>query len=555
MLAAALAVSCVTAACTANSSNPTPAALPGATPGGTLVVGSTMPGTVDPSTAYEPAGDQILEAVCEPLLSFDPLTAKPAAGMTASLVITNSGGLISIRLRSGVHFQNGSTLISTDVRDELSRVANQSNASYDAAFLSDVKGYDFIHGDVDTNNGAALRDLTGVNTISNDAFSISLTDDDADLVDLLGAPFAAPVPRKLSDGDPTSLATRPVCAGPYEMTRPWQAGQADIIVTRFPGYYARNPSYPRGGVGYADRIDFRIFASEADELAAFDAGQIDIASVPDGETAAAAAHGQVISAANGYVEYLGLPNGTGGSVFSQPAVHVALSQALDRQALGEVAYAGGTVPATGFFPPTVGSVYQPDACGATTPAEADPAAAQATLAKAGISLVGQSLKLYYNAQFQNRALADGIAAQWERTLGLKVVLMPEAWSDYLAHGTGAGGFDGAFLESWESPYPSADGYLYPLFDSASVGEDNFARYIDPTFDHDLEKVAREATTDSSRALAYRHLAAGLCQQLPMVPLLDRQWHYVVRPSQVGAAVGSFTDAASGLLDLREIYVK
>src|SRR5205807_1495741 len=110
-----------------------------------------------------------------------------------------------------------------------------------------------------------------------------------------------------------------------EMTSPWTVGQSDIVVSRFADYYARNPSYPRGGVGYPDTIDFRIFRTMADELAAYRAGQIDVASVPS-VPAGAGVDGARVDAPNGSVEYVGLPNGTGGSVFGDPAVHVALSQ-------------------------------------------------------------------------------------------------------------------------------------------------------------------------------------------------------------------------------------
>jgi peptide/nickel transport system substrate-binding protein/oligopeptide transport system substrate-binding protein len=236
-------------------------------------------------------------------------------------------------------------------------------------------------------------------------------------------------------------------------------------------------------------------------------------------------------------------------------VHVALSQALDRGALNAAAYGGGALAADGFFPPTVGGVYRPGACGASTPSTADPAAATATLGRAAISLSGRPLKLYYNDQFGNRPLAEAIAREWEQNLGLHVLLTPEPWDQYLAQANSATGFDGAFLEAWQSPYPSADAYLYPMFDSASVGTDNFAHYIDPTFDREMTNVARAATSTASRTLAYQHLAAGLCQRLPLVPLLFRQWHYGVRTTQVGSAIGSFTDAATGLLDLREVYVR
>lgn len=542
-------------ACTSQA-NSQRAAAPGAKPGGTITVGITAPGSVDPSNAYEPAGDQVLSAVCEPLVTFDPLTGKPKPGIATQWIVNSGGSHFTVQLRSGVHYQHGGSVNAEDVVAEMSRVASVDDASHDADLLTYVKGYDALHGLSESNSSQALKQLSGLNVVSNDSFSMSLSTADADMVSVLGHLLSSPVPGSMARNDDASLSTAPDCTGPYEMTAPWRPGQSTITLTRFPHYYAKNTAYPLGGAGYPQTIVFKIFPDQAAEVAAFNAGELDIAQVPDTgiKPDAVGPGSQVVSAANGYVEYLGFPNSTQ-SPFAKAAVRAALSEALDRETLGEQAYSGTTLPATGFVPPTVGDTYRPNACATSTAPVADLTAARSKLASSGVNLSGKTLKLYYNEQFQNAQLAQAIESEWQSAFGLQVSLVPMQWSDYLQMATSVAGFDGAFLESWQAPYPSADGYLYPLFDSNSIGQDNFAHLQSSPFDQDLQYVARQADDPTGRSYDYQQAERYLCQYLTMVPLVFRQWQYLVRTNKVGSAVGSFTDRATGLLDLREIYVK
>lgn len=526
-------------------------AAPGATAGGTLVVGITEPGSLDPANSYEPAGNQIMSAVCEPLLQLDPLTGQPVHGIATFWVVTQSGTAVTIQLRSGVRLQSGGTVTAADLVSELSRVANVNTASYVADVLAPVAGYQQLHGLIGTNSAQKLKQLAGVQQLSSDALTISLSTPDAAFLDSLADLITAPV----NLAHPANLTSRPECAGPYEFTAPWQPGQRVIMLRRFPGYYGANQAFPRGGVGYPAQIKFEIFPNMRAEVAAFQAGGLDTAQVPDQLVNGPAPTGSsVIAAPNGYVEYVGLPN-SGLSVFASTAVHQALSEALNRVLVDRQTYQGGSLPATGFVPPTAGSFYTGDFCGPTTPALPALALARETLARAGVSLAGRSLTFTYNNQFQNAALAESIARQWTVDFGLRVKLVPMGWTAYLATATSLTGFGGAYLESWQAQSPGPDGYLYPLFDSSQVGTNNFAHYVNVDFDRALESQARQATSLQDQTYDYRRAERMLCRQLPLIPLVFRQWHYLVRTSAVGSALRSFTDLPNGFLDLPEIYLK
>jgi len=531
-----------------------PEALAGATPGGTVTVGVTSPGSLDPAHATAPSAHQILSLVCEPLISFHPLTAKPVAGIVTSWVNANDGGLLSVQFRHGVRFHSGRKVKSEDVAVELSRVAKVDTASANAPILKDIEGYDEIHGLADAKVDEALDYLMGLQYASDDTLQIS-QDHNTGAFALLGHSVAAPVPADLAWRDDPRLGTAPDCAGPYRLAAPYRSGQTTITLTRFDGYYGKNGAHPRGGRGYLDTIVFKIYSDRVAQLKAFLDGEIDIAQVPEQVIPPTQVKpgSNLVSAANGHLSYVGFPR-TEGSPLAKREVRWALSQAIDRLALARDAVSGAAQPASGFLPPTVGDTYRADACAATVPRKAAPAAAAASLTKAQVDLRGRSVKLYYDDEFANGRMAAAVAKQWQQAFGLKVQLAPLDWQTYQARAKSASGFDGAFIDNWAAPYPSAEGYLYPLFHSNQAGQDNYSRHssflIDSAFDAAVTTIDAKA-----RALNYRGIEAMLCVDLPMAPLLFRHHRYLVRTGRLGAAVGSFTDASNGLLNLRDTYVK
>jgi oligopeptide transport system substrate-binding protein len=183
------------------------------------------------------------------------------------------------------------------------------------------------------------------------------------------------------------------------------------------------------------------------------------------------------------------------------------------------------------------------------------AAATATLKEANISLAGQRFPFYFNDEFQNRAMVEAVARQWEAAFGLHAVPTPVDLSKLAATGSGPGGFDGPFRFSWAAPYSTQDGYLGPLFLSGAIGQDNFSRYRDNTFDRRLERTARTEVNDLRRAADYASLERMLCRDVPMAPVTFGQNEFVIRTDRVGSATGAFIDHATGWPVLRELYIR
>ncbi|MCW2545303.1 MAG: hypothetical protein JWM40_2855 [Frankiales bacterium] len=511
--------------------------------GGALVVGVTTIGSTDPATAYDPAGDQVQSLVCEPLVTRDPRSGALArTGLATYWITTSKGSQLTVRLRKGLRFSDGSKVNVNDVVASWSRAALVETASPSAEVLAPVKGFDTVHGEVDSDNATELSRLHGLTALSDTSLSVSLQGRNAAFVERLSEPVTAVTPRG------TTGSSSPRCVGPY-VQHP--AGGAVVTLTRNSSYYNGNSSYDDGGRGYADSVTFRVLPTRADAATAFRSGKVDIAPLPDAELGRPLPAGTTrIDAPNGFVEYVGLPLAGSANPYADPAVRQAMSRAIDRVALSKAAYGGGALPASGFVPPTAGPAYAPGACGPST--GADLPSLRATVAAA--TLGKPLLTLSFPDVDANARVARELQRQWQTGLGLRVQLDPLSPNAFLQKATSAAGFAGAFLEGWQGLSPSADDTLGPLLSSAGTGTSNLAHFVSPPFERALTD-ARQAEDDKGRQLAYRNLEQRACESLPLIPLVFRQWHYLVRTSRLSSSNPSWTDRATGLLDLRDVWLR
>lgn len=524
-----------------------------ASAGGKLVVAITPPGSIEPGNAFEPMGAMVVRALCDPLIEFDPETGELKPAIAESWQISDDGTRITLKLREGVRFHNGEEVRADDVVFALSRVADAEYASSLARLLEPVAGYEFIHGDAETDNEDLLRRIAGVVATESYGVQISLTDNRSDFLRVLAHPLSSPIPVEAVEADPQAFEQEPVCAGPYQMAERWDPSTSVIKLERFDDYHGGNLAYTNGGRGYFDEIEFHVHRDTRRAYESFVSGDADLAEVPPpriGEVSNAAGFFQVPS---GSLDYIGLP--VTGELFDDPDVRLAFSNAVDRTALVESVFDGGRLEATGFLPPSVGGVYQENACGEGAPPSADPAAASRLIGSAGADLEGTRIPFYFNDEFQNRSIVQTVANQWSAAFGAEFDLTPVPWDEFLARASTQQSFDGPFRMSWEGPYPGPDAYLYPLFHSGSIGSENFTRFSAPPLDRLLERSARRTETEDDLRIEYRRLETLLCEEMPLIPLTFGAREYLVRASRIDSAIEVFGEPAWGQPALRELYVK
>lgn len=533
-LAAALTLT----ACTDNKTKPTAAKGP---TGGTLRVGITEPGAVDPANAYEPSGTLVNSLLCEPLLHLDAETGELKPGLATTWIVSNGGRRITLRLRKA-KFSDGSQVTSDDVVASLSRAASEEFAGNTIGLLEPIDGWREISGAAESKVERDLRILRGVSSIDSLSLTINLAHRDADFLRVLAHPIAAPMPRSLIEGDDAdALSSQPVCAGPYKLAQQWTPGDPVIRLVRNDHYHGRTPSHSNGGKGYADSVEFHVGASP---FALWQEGRVDVAALP-ADAAGGVAPQDKAQRGSGHIEFVGLPT-SGNSPFADPSVRVAMSRALDRSAISP-----NREPARGFLPPAAGPSGRTDGCGDRAP--------ERPVRDETIDLSAIQLELSYNDEFANRSMAQTVADQWHAAFGMTVTLKPTPFDELASAANKPEGLKTAYRFGWLPQMPRPDAYLTPLFTSAGIGSSNIARFADPAVERALDRDARNAADEEERDLAYRAVEDRLCDLMPLIPVVAGVSRFAIRSSAVGSAVGSTgeptLDRTRGWPVLRELFVR
>jgi len=526
-------------------------AVSGAVPGGTVTVGIAAPISIDPAlvSPSDRSGSLVVRTMCDSLMSTDPATADLRPDIASSVLVGGDGTIVTVRLRRGVRFSNGSPLTAADVAAALTRVARPDVASPNAPMLHHVFGYEQLQDDEDK----AHRHLAGVYAVDPRTVQIALTTPDSGFVRTLATTVAVPIPhRDGSDNGFGAFSRQPVCVGPYRLAAPWRPGDSTLTLVRTKSYDGGNPGLTRAGRGWVDRILFRIYPSAQAAYDAYAHGDVDVAQVPASSAGSAARRlgTALLSTPDGTLGYLGLPVTV--APFDDPVVRRALSMSLDRTAIVRDVYQSGRTAAQGLFPPGVGAtLWRPDACGAAAPLTPNAAGARELLGARLAALRRTTYPLYFDDEFANHALVSTVAAQWHRALGLNFRLVSMSFADYLPKAVQAPGLDGPFRLSYASASSSASDYVADLLTSAAVDSSNATRFVDRTVEQLFSHQASTHSGDAASA-AWRDIEQRFCEQMPLIPVSFNDQVWAWRPI-LGSASGRQLDRATGLPLLRESY--
>jgi ABC-type transport system substrate-binding protein len=182
--------------------------------------------------------------------------------------------------------------------------------------------------------------------------------------------------------------------------------------------------------------------------------------------------------------------------FTNADVRRAFSLAIDRQAVANLVAEGTPTLASDILPPCIAG-YQ---AGSWVYSHHDQTAAAARLASAGYPGAAGLPTITYSfpsGDAVGLAIANQVKADLE-AIGASVTLEPLDCGSLYTKLSG-----GTFMiapSGWMADYPSADNFLYPLFQSGQNGA--FTSYSNATVDADL-LVARGATDAGARLADYK----------------------------------------------------
>ncbi|MCL4250327.1 MAG: ABC transporter substrate-binding protein [Anaerolineae bacterium] len=202
---------------------------------------------LDPHTQTAFASLRLLELIYEPLVTLDAqLNVVPA--LAESWEFSDDAQTLTVHLRQGVKFHDGSDLASADVVATFERILNEETGAATRANFLSIESMD------------APDDSTVVFNLSQADVPIltAMTDVNASIMSS----------DVIANGDPTTDA---IGTGPF-MLESWQPEEQTILNAN-PDWWGDGP--------FVDGIDIRIIPDESSILAALRAGTIDFALLND----------------------------------------------------------------------------------------------------------------------------------------------------------------------------------------------------------------------------------------------------------------------------------
>jgi peptide/nickel transport system substrate-binding protein len=446
----------------------------GQAPKKTLVVALNQdPDILDPTLSQTYVGRIIYANMCEKLYEIDEsLNIHPqlAAEMPR---ITDGGRTVTIKLRSGVKFNDGTPLDADAMKYSLDR-------------HREMKG---------SNRRSELASVDAVEVVDPSTVRLRLKAPSSPLLAVLadrsGMPVSPTQARKLDD----KFGTAPVCVGPWQFVE--RVPQDRIVLER-------SPHYGDPKAVHFDRLVFRIIPDDNVRVANLRSGDIDFMHLV-GPTDAVnlRKEGRFEVASVTGLAYSGItinlrsksgktspPGDLGTPLANDPRVREALDLAIDREVLNQVAWDGQYTPGCTPISPVSPFYDKSRKCPAR-----DVARAKKLLADAGLA-GGYGFELMLTNNPQQRRVAEVLQGM-AKEAGLNISLRPTEFASQLKQ-QDAGTYQ-ASLIGWSGRVdPDANIHQF----QTCKGSLNVNLFCDDAVDGLLDK-AREVSDVKERFDLYR----------------------------------------------------
>jgi peptide/nickel transport system substrate-binding protein len=462
--------------------------------GGTLRVAlSAEPDKLDPTLARTLVGRTVFNAMCEKLYDVDSKLAI-VPQLAAALPEFSADGLtITIKVRQGVKFADGTALDAAAVKTSLDRHRTLTGS----ARTSELTSVDSVQvvdpGTVSIKMKTAFAPLTAVL---------------ADRSGMIMSPAAL-----TAQGD--NFATSPVCVGAFKFAS--RVAQDKIELVKDPMYYDAAKVHLAG-------ITYKIIADATTRFNNLRSGDVDVldaVAATDVDALKADANLRLVTSDSlgyqgitlnlGNVAGVGKTPGILGAPYAGPLstdkrVRQAFEMSLDRAAINTVVFRGQFSPACGPISPA--SPFSSDAAQACP--KQDAAAAKALLTSAGLTTPVKVSMVIGNTA-DARRLGEAIQAQVKEG-GFDLELQPVEFAASLTQ-TDAGKYQ-SFQIGW-SGRVDPDGNIANFV--RTNGSQNISGYSDAAVDGLIDQ-ARKNPDVSARKDLYGQVIKKLHEDVPLIYL-------------------------------------
>jgi peptide/nickel transport system substrate-binding protein len=441
----------------------------------TLVVALNQdPDILDPTPSRTYVGRIIFSQMCEKLYEIDE-NLRILPQLAAELPAFSDGGkTVTIKLRPGVKFNDGTPMDAESVRYSLDRHLNMKGSNR--------------RSELESVNSIEVADPLTVRLKLKRPFSPLV----AILADRSGMPVSPAAANKLGD----KFGTAPVCVGPWQFVE--RISQDRIVLERSPHYFDK-------GAAKFDRLIFRIIPDDNVRLANLRSGDIDMMHLvgpTDAANLGKEGKFEVSSVTGiGYSSItINLRNKTGKPpapagdlgtpLANDPRVREAFDLSIDREALNKVVWDGQYTPGCTPISPVSPFHDKSRKCPAR-----DVAKAKKLLADAGLA-GGYSFEMVIVNNPQQRRVGEVIQGMVKEA-GFNISLRPSEFASALKDNDA--GKHQAFLIGWSGRVdPDAN-----IFQFQTCGATlNTTQSCDEGVDAILNR-AREVTDLTQRTSLYR----------------------------------------------------
>lgn len=495
--------------------------------------------TLDPAIGYDWVNWSMIKSLYSRLMDYEPGTANLVPSLAESFDVSADGLTYTFKLRPGVKFSNGRTVVASDVKYSIERAVNPKTQGPGAGFFGAIAGFDAV-------SGGTSETLSGIETPDDQTVIFKLSRPDATFLHVLAINFASVVPKEAVEAAAGDFGKQPVGSGTF-ILKDWTIGQKLV--------FDRNPDYFNKDLPYIDKVTVEVGQEPLVALLRLQKGEVDIAgdgippakfleikNSPEGAQ-------MIVDGEQLHTGYLTL--NTKIKPLDDVKVRQAINMAVNKERITRILN-GRATPANQPLPPLMPG-YDKSFTGYAYDVEK----AKALLAEAGYPDGFETVLFSTNTDPQPRiaqAIQQDLAA-----IGIKAEVRALAQGNVIA----AGGTEGEAPMVWSggmawiADFPDPSNFYGPILGCAGAvqGGWNWSWYCNEA----LDKRAIEADSMSDPAkVAERQAAWGkiftdIMADAPWVPVINER-RVVAKSTRMGGPDNIYIDPTR-VINYDAIFVK
>jgi peptide/nickel transport system substrate-binding protein len=470
---------------------------------------TSFPDYVDPQLSYTVEGWEVLYNIYVPLLTYKHAKGEDGTHVVAGLAedmpeVSPDGKTYKLKLRPNMKYSDGTPIKASDFTYAIQRLF-KANSGGSVFFEPIVGATDYAEGKADTISGIVTDDASG-------DITITLTEPNGTFDNVLGLPFAAPVPPTTPlDSDATN--NPPPASGPFAITHV-QTPQT-MTMERNPQFQTvKDAGATEVADANVDKITITQNKSNTAQVTDIEQNRVDYMSdPPDADRLAEvksryADRFRMEESINTY--YFWMNNQA--APFNDVRVRQAINYAIDPEALNRV-FGGRLHPSQQILPPGMPGYKE-----STLYPGPDMEKAKALIAEANPA--DKDITVWTDDEPDRKRIGEyyhDVLTQLGFNATLKVIAGDVYWTTIGNQSTPD--LDTGFAD-WFQDFPHPDDFFRPLLNGASIlptNGNNFSRASFPELDAKMNELRTKQLEDPGVKDEYAALDRAYMERAAWAP--------------------------------------